>query len=148
MTLLTLRRREPQVARHELPNEYTDFMNSFLRAKQRYEHDCTSVPAVNIFEEPAQFVIEVAAPGYSKKDFNVSIDKDTLTIGAEVKVDEKEVKYNRCEFSKGSFQRNFTIGKSVDTSKIDASYTDGILRIILKKREEAQEKPARSIIID
>lgn len=149
MTLLTLNRRGPQAAEREMQNEYRDFMNSFERARQRYAYDCLKVPAVNITEEPNRFVLEVAAPGYSKNDFSINIEKDLLTISANIEEENDAGSIVRvCEFSKGSFKRQFNLGKSIDTSKIDAAYKNGILTIELHKKEEAIEKPARTIKID
>ncbi|MCL4165414.1 UNVERIFIED_CONTAM: hypothetical protein GTU68_058213 [Idotea baltica] len=94
--------------------------------------------------------MEVAAPGLSKKDFKVELDKDVLTISAEVekKSEGIEENYTRKEFSKYSFKRSFTLPEQkVDGEKIIANYKDGVLYVSLPKREEAKPKPARSIEI-
>ena len=150
MTLLTLHRREPQVAKGAYENEYTDFLNSFVRAKNRYMNDCENSPAVNIAEESNRFVLHVAAPGYKKDNFNINVEKDILIISATVpEEDQKESeKYSRCEFTITPFERRFTMGKSIDSSKIEATYKDGILAVFLGKKEEALEKPARSIKVE
>lgn len=110
----------------------------------------TSLPAVNVKETDDDYFIEVAAPGMSKKDFNVNFQNNVLTISSEKK-DEKEEKddsYTRKEFSYQSFQRSFTVpGNDVDSDKISASYENGILNIKLPKREEVKPKPAREIKI-
>lgn len=110
----------------------------------------TSLPAVNVKETDDDYFIEVAAPGMSKKDFNVNFQNNVLTISSEKK-DEKEEKddsYTRREFSYQSFQRSFTVpGNDVDSDKISASYENGILNIKLPKREEVKPKPAREIKI-
>jgi HSP20 family protein len=148
MTLISLKR--PSASKpYSTSDEYRDFVNSFSRAVNRYAKECSDTPAVNIIEEPNQFRIELAAPGYSKKDFSINIEKDVLTISANPEINE-DVENNiiQCEFGKGSFQRSFTMGRSIDSTKIGASSKDGILTIILPKREEAIEKPARTISID
>ena len=110
----------------------------------------TSLPAVNVKETDDDYFIEVAAPGMSKKDFKVNFQNNVLTISSEKK-DEKEEKddsYTRREFSYQSFQRSFTVpGNDVDSEKISANYSDGILKIKLPKREEVKPKPAREIKI-
>jgi HSP20 family protein len=110
----------------------------------------TSLPAVNVKETDDDYFIEVAAPGMSKKEFNVNFQNNVLTISSE-KQDEKEEKddsYTRREFSYQSFQRSFTVpGNDVDSDKISASYENGILKIKLPKREEVKPKPAREIKI-
>ncbi|WP_417882560.1 Hsp20/alpha crystallin family protein, partial [Xanthomarina gelatinilytica] len=74
---------------------------------------------------------------------------DTLSISTEMKEEkeEKEANYTRREFGYSSFKRTFTLPESVDDNKIDASYQDGILNILLPKKEEAKKKPIRSIKI-
>src|SRR6056297_37337 len=110
----------------------------------------TSLPAVNVKETDDDYFIEVAAPGMSKKDFDVNFQNNVLTISSEKK-DEKEEKedtYTRREFCYQSLQRSFTVpGNDVDSEKISASYADGILKIKLPKREEVKPKPAREIKI-
>ncbi|HNS29116.1 MAG: Hsp20/alpha crystallin family protein [Tenuifilaceae bacterium] len=130
-------------------DEYRDFVNSFSRAFNRYAEECANTPAVNIYEEPKQFRIELAAPGYTKKDFSINVEKDVLTISANPEVKSEDgTKAIRCEFGVGEFQRSFNIGKAIDSTKIGASSKDGILTITLPKREEAIEKPPRSISVN
>lgn len=107
-------------------------------------------PLVNISEINGDFVVEVAAPGLNKSDFKVDIDKQLLTIKADVKQydeAEKTTKYTRKEFGYGAFKRSFTLPESIDTQKINAQYESGILRIHLPQKEEAKPKPAREINI-
>jgi HSP20 family protein len=111
----------------------------------------TTLPAVNIKEDENEYEIEVAAPGMKKDDFKINLDKNQLTISSE-KNSQKEEKegenYSRREFSYQSFQRSFTLPEQlVDDNKISAQYADGILRILIPKREEAKPKPAREIKI-
>ncbi|WP_020596671.1 Hsp20/alpha crystallin family protein [Spirosoma panaciterrae] len=112
----------------------------------------TYVPAVNVAEHPDGFRIEVAAPGLKKENFKLSLNHNNLTISGsqETKTDESEKpaeKYTRREFSYSSFQRTFTLPTSVDADRIQATYTDGILKIEMPKREEAKVKPPRQIEI-
>lgn len=110
----------------------------------------TSVPSVNVKEDEDKFELEVAAPGLNKNDFKVELDKDVLTISAEVetKSEETEDNYTRREFGKYSFKRSFTLPEQkVNGDKILAKYTDGILHVTLPKNEEAKPKPAKLIEI-
>ena len=145
MTLLNISR--PRMANEPARrNEYNEFLNGFTNAASRYARDCQKFPAVNIVEEAKTYQLQMAAPGYTKSDFSVNIDKDILTVSANVN-SENEENYIVNEFSKCSFERSFTLGKTVDTSKVDASYKDGLLTITISKREEAIEKPPRSISV-
>ena len=110
----------------------------------------TSLPAVNVKETDDEFNIEVAAPGMTKKDFNIHFHNNVLTISSEKEDEKKEEngKYSRREFSYQSFQRSFTVAENtVDSDKITAKYTDGILTITLPKREEVRPKPLKEIKI-
>ncbi|WP_222984694.1 Hsp20/alpha crystallin family protein [Flagellimonas meishanensis] len=109
----------------------------------------TSVPAVNIKDNEKNFELELAVPGGKKDDFTVEVDNDVLTISSEVKMENEETNdnYTRKEFSFSSFKRAFTLPETVDGSKIDAKYEDGILRLTLPKKQEALPKPKRLIAI-
>jgi HSP20 family protein len=110
----------------------------------------TTIPAVNIRETNDNFVVEMAAPGMTRKDFKVELDGNMLTISSE-KTNEREnenEKYTRREFSYQSFQRTFTLPKDVvDADKIEAKYQDGVLHLVIPKREEAKQRPPRMINI-
>jgi HSP20 family protein len=108
-----------------------------------------TLPKVNIKETPDAYLVEMAAPGLKKSDFHIDIDNQVLSIASETK-DENEVKeetYTRQEFGYASFKRSFTLPETVDEGKINAKYNDGILTVHLPKKEEAKQKPARSIKI-
>ncbi len=110
----------------------------------------SSNPSVNVIEKEDSFVIEVAAPGMSKSDFNVEIDNDRLIVSAEKKseTEEKEEgKFARREFNYTSFKRSFQLSEHIDSSKVDASYNDGILRIVLAKKESAVTRAPKTIAI-
>ncbi|QKJ29238.1 Hsp20/alpha crystallin family protein [Mucilaginibacter mali] len=100
----------------------------------------TKVPAVNIAETENEFHIELAAPGLKKEDFKISLDKDVLSVSVEKKSEntDETKKYSKREYSYKSFVRSFTLPDSVDYAKIDAEYTDGILKLTVAKKEEAK----------
>lgn len=99
-----------------------------------------SMPAVNIRETEKTYEVELAAPGYQKKDFNIEIDNGVLTVSAE-KQEEKEDKdkdgsYTRREFGYRSFARSFNLPANTNEEDIRARYEDGILRLDIAKRGE------------
>lgn len=111
-----------------------------------------NVPAVNVVEHQDGFRIEVAAPGLKKEDFKLNLNHNNLTISASQETQKEEAekgseKYTRREFSYSSFQRTFTLPSSIDAERIQANYTDGLLKIEVPKREEAKVKPPRQIEI-
>ena len=97
-------------------------------------------PPVNIHENNDGFHLELVAPGLKKEDFKINLDKDILSISVEKKADaaEEGKKYSKREYSYKSFVRSFTLPDSVDYSKIEAEYTDGILKLSVAKKEEAK----------
>ncbi|GAA3521631.1 Hsp20/alpha crystallin family protein [Aquimarina addita] len=108
-----------------------------------------TLPKVNIKETADAFMVDMAVPGLKKSDFHIDIDNKILSISTETKEEseEKEENYTRREFGYASFKRTFTLPESVNDEKINASYNQGILSILLPKKEEAKQKPVRSIKI-
>jgi len=110
----------------------------------------STTPAVNIIELDTQFLIELAAPGNKKEDFEIEIEDGILSISSssnkEYNTSEKE-RFTRHEFSYNSFRRSFTIPESVDVSSIKATYNKGVLLIKLLKLEEALPQPKKLITI-
>lgn len=110
----------------------------------------STLPAVNIRENDESFMIEVAAPGLTKENFKVNINRNRLVISSELREEknESDKKYARREFNYQSFERSFSLPEgTVDGDKIIAKYTDGILLVTIPKREEVKPKPARKIEI-
>ena len=105
------------------------------------------IPAVNIIDEENQFEIELAAPGKVKEDFKIELKQDFLVIETETKTIEKpeKPKYSRREFNYSKFKRSFTLPDSIDVGKINAKYEQGILRVILPKKEESAISSKRLI---
>jgi len=107
-----------------------------------------NTPKVNIEETDDSFSIEVAAPGFNKDDFNVSIENDLLTIEASKDETKTRKHYSHYEFTYGSFKRSFSLPENkVKEAKIEAKYENGILNISLPKKEEAKAQPKRLIDI-
>lgn len=123
------------------PNIFEDlFSDDWMETPTRKIQ--STLPAVNIKETDKSFELEVAIPGMKKKDIKLDIERDILTISSEQNK-ENEVKndgFTRREFHYASFKRSFSIPESVDADKIDATYTDGILNILLPKKEEMTPK--------
>ncbi len=107
----------------------------------------TNVPSVNIVENTKDFRIELAAPGLEKKDFKIAMENGMLVISAEKKEEIKEEKENfmRREFSYNKFTRSFRLPENCLTEKIDAKYENGVLRLILPKKEMTMAKPVKEI---
>lgn len=106
-------------------------------------------PSVNVMEGDDKFSIELAAPGLEKGDFDITIDKNLLTIA--VSKEQREAveneRFTRREFSFSSFKRSFQIPETVNAANISAAYENGVLNLTLPKKEEAKALPKQSIKI-
>lgn len=106
------------------------------------------IPSMNIKETDDHFEIDVAAPGFNKKDFEVSIENGMLKISAESSEEKKkeEKDFTRREFNYNSFSRSFTLPENVDEDEmIDATYKRGILKLVLNKLQEEEITPKKVI---
>lgn len=106
-----------------------------------------TAPAVNIIEDEKEYTVELAAPGLTKKDFNIVVENGVLTISAEKELEKEEEKknYTRKEYSYEEFSRSFTLPENVSEEKIKAHYEDGILKLQLAKKELAKVPPKKEI---
>jgi HSP20 family protein len=110
----------------------------------------TTIPSVNILESEDNFELEVAAPGFEKKDFKIELNNNVLTISSDKQEETEHTEgkqFTRKEYSYLSFCRSFTIPESANKEKIEANYEQGILKVIIPKREESKPKPLREIKI-
>lgn len=134
------------------PTLFDDFLSRdlFNWNQSNFSSTSTTIPAANIRETEDHFEVELASPGMDKKDFNVSLDSNTLTISSvrENNNEEKNENYSRREFSYQSFQRTFVLPKDVvDEDRISAQYENGLLKLVIPKKEEAKQKGPRMIEI-
>ena len=106
-------------------------------------------PAANIIENQESFQLDLAAPGMKKDDFKINLENNILTISSEVENEKLEEgkNYTRNEFFYGSFTRSFTLPKTIDLEKITADYENGILKVMLPKKEEAKLEVKKEIKI-
>ena len=138
---------------NNFPTIFDDFLNRDLVnwGLNNFSDTNTTIPAVNIKETPDDYVVEVAAPGMTKKDFRVQLEGNTLTIGSEKtsrKEEGEDVRYISREFSYQSFSRTFNLQKDVvDTERIQAKYEEGVLHLLIPKKEHAKQKQPKLIEI-
>jgi HSP20 family protein len=110
-----------------------------------------NLPAMNVKEHKKDFEIELAVPGFQKKDIEVVMENNQLIVTA--KKSEKEIKqneegYTRKEFSYNEFERRLTLPESADEKKeVKANYNNGILTLKLFKKEAAKIPPKKLIQI-
>jgi HSP20 family protein len=99
-------------------------------------------PTVDIFEDKDKVTVRAELPGMKKEDIDLSLEGNTLSISGERKEEEerKEGETYRSERFFGRFQRSITLPAAVDSSKVQATYKDGVLTVELPKSEETKAK--------
>lgn len=133
-----------------LPSVFQDFFKPWDRwfdTNGGSLNQMLTVPAVNIVEKQDHFEISLAVPGMKKDDFNIDVEGNMLTISAESEEQkqEKDERHTRREFNYTSFSRTFTLPEGVKKEQIDASYNNGLLKLVLPKTEEARKTASRHI---
>ncbi len=126
------------------PNsELSDLFENLIGKSQREEmkhrkYECA--PQTNIIENKDGFELQMAVPGFQKKDVKISLEKNVLTITSEKKAEKQSdgVKFTRREFVYGTFSRSFTLPETIDVENINADFKNGILKITLPKMEEVK----------
>ena len=141
------------------PTLFSDWLNPAMLTSDFMDFDSEApfsalrlginVPSANVKETAKEYLIELAAPGLERKDFKVEITDHTLNISSEKKEEKKEEKdgYSRKEFSYSSFNRSFSLPDNVKEGGIDAKYQNGILKIVLPKKDVTVSKPVREIAV-
>ena len=133
------------------PNVSSVLDNFFDESANLFEswRNGSSIPSVNVKDDEKNYSLEVAAPGLSKKDFNIEVDKGVLTISSETKKEDKEEtdNYTRREYSYSSFSRSFWLPEEVKENDIKATYKDGILSVNVPKVKVVKKKTAKKIAI-
>jgi len=130
-----------------LPSLWEDLFNNDLFSFPSFVAKGTTVPAVNISETENEYTLEMAVPGMKKSDLNINLDHNVLTISSEQeeKKEEKDKNFTRKEFSYQSFARSFTLPETVDQEKVSAKQTNGVLKVVLPKKEEAKVPSSKVI---
>src|SRR6267378_631056 len=99
-------------------------------------------PSVDIYENKDQIVLEAELPGMNREDFDLSVENNVITLRGERRFEKKEEtdNYHRVERAYGSFTRSFTMPNSVSAEGATADYRNGVLRVVLPKREETKAR--------
>ncbi len=138
--------------KNEIPSLLANLFNNDLEnfGLSNFSSTNTTLPSVNIKENPEGFEVEVAAPGFDKNDFIIELNGDVLTISSEKQIENEtkdDERFTKREFSYQSFTRSFTLPDVVESDKITAKYDNGILQILIPKKEEAKPKPVKQIAV-
>jgi HSP20 family protein len=119
---------------------FSDLVESFFNNDIFPREFAQHVPAANLIEEDNKYLLELSAPGFDKSDFKIELLDQTLSVSAEHKTvsESNDKKYSRKEFNYGSFKRNFYLPEETNEDAIEAKYDNGILRLIIPKKNEAK----------
>lgn len=145
MTLVTTKKKD------RLPSALEDLFNDRFFGLSPFFRQVTQngslVPDANIIENPEHYVIELAAPGLDREDFNVEVKNGILNISAEKEEETKEESKNfrKREFSFNSFTRSFALPENLAIDNIFAKYKNGVLQLTLPKKEISPATPSRHI---
>lgn len=109
-------------------NQNNDFWNPWASFRRDLDNlvEKSFAPAYEIDEEDGHYLISLETPGVAKDQFKIEVAENTVTISGE----------NR----RGKFQRSFLLPVGIDSSKIEANYQDGVLRLMVPKAEEAKPR--------
>jgi len=102
----------------------------------------TFAPAVDVFEEKDAFVVQAELAGIEAKDIQIEVENGILTLKGDRKLarDDHEDGYRRVERWYGAFSRQFTLPRTVEAERIEASSKDGVLTVRIPKRPEAKSQ--------
>lgn len=109
-----------------------------------------NIPAVNIIDDKNEYSVELAVPGMTKDDFKIDVDGNMLTISCEKEENKEEMekKFTRKEYNYSSFSRSFTLPEEINLEKINAKYEDGVLKLLLPRKEEVNKPSAKHITVN
>lgn len=143
----------PSLESKSINNFFDDFITKdlFDWTDRNFAALGSNLPSVNLKESDKKIEVELAAPGMKREDFKVEIDNHILRISSEKEEKKEEVckkeNYTRREFNYQSFSRTFNLPDTIDENKIEANYKDGILHVVIDKKEGTQKRTLKSIPI-
>jgi HSP20 family protein len=143
----------PSLESKSINNFFDDFITKdlFDWTDRNFAALGSNLPSVNLKETDTKIEVELAAPGMKREDFKVEIDNDILMISSEKEDQKEEVNkkenYIRREFNYQTFSRTFSLPETIDENKIEATYKDGILHVVVGKKEGIQKRMLKSIPI-
>ncbi len=143
-----------KVRRH-MPIGFPNFVDEIFTSLDFSPVSTGKYPAINILEGDDQYGIEMIAPGFTKDQFTLKVENDHVIISAKVPTEETKTegsvekgKYTTREFKPTAFERSFALPKGkIQEEDIKAAYENGILKVVLPKREEAKPKSPMQIEI-
>ncbi len=135
---------------HNQPG-FENFFDDLFDRRLNYQHkrNCGGNPRTNVIENEDNFELQLSVAGYDKKEISINLENNILTISSEKeeKQENESTNYTMKEFSNTSFNRSFTLPKSINSDKIKANCENGVLNLTLPKKEEEKMKLNKEIKI-
>ncbi len=128
-------------------NVFRNFASAFPKVFDSDAAEGGRSPRVDIFDDGNNFVLSAELPGVSREDLDIDVKDNRLTIKGEKKLENRTEKegYLRVERSYGVFERSFFLDENVDRENIQAEYKDGVLRLVLPRK---QDEPSKKIEVN
>jgi HSP20 family protein len=125
-----------------------DMFNWFANELPGYG-ESNHIPSANILESDEDFKLEVMVPGMKKKDIQIQVENGILEISHDELPEEQDEGWRLLNrgFQVKGFSRKFKLSDRLAAEKINAKYDNGILSIVIPKKEEAKAKPMRKITV-
>ena len=125
-----------------LQDQINRLFNDAFEGNTQESNLTTWAPAVDIFENEHDLSVKADLPGIDPKDLDIRVENNILTIRGERKFEKNQEQgdYLRVERAYGSFSRSFALSNTVNTEAIKADYQNGLLTLLIPKREEAKPK--------
>jgi HSP20 family protein len=135
--------KELEEMRREMDRLFEDFFAG--RRSRSNKQDAVIEPEIELFDRGNTLVLRAALPGIAKEDIDLTITQDTLTLKAELKRDEsiKAEDYYIAERAYGTYSRTVQLPFEIDEQHAEASFKEGILEVVLPKKEDAKAKEVR-----
>lgn len=129
----------------QFDNEVNRMFDGLFAPVRAYDAEGANelVPAVDISETENEYFIRAALPGINKEDVELTLENGVLTLSAETRNESEQREGERVirqERNYGKYVRSLKLGKGVDESAVEASYTNGVLEIRIPKAEEVKPK--------
>ena len=126
--------------RNDNPSVLSNLIEDFFNESVPAWTGLATKPRVNVRETENNFSIEMAVPGFSKENFDIDIADDLLTVSAKKQFEreDEDQGYTRREFNYSEFTRTFTLPESVNPDSISCKYNNGMLNIVIPKKEESK----------
>ena len=143
-SLIPWRRRNREITPFRKDTE--DFVGRFFREPMHFGSglfsDVNWYPSADVSEGEKDIIVKAEIPGVDRKDIDISLDGRFLTIKGEKKHEKEESgeHYHRVESSFGYYHRTIELPANVDSSSVDATYKNGVLKLKLKKVKPVETK--------